>query len=128
MNRSILFIVLLGTTLVGCGERSDSADSSAGQEIFDKHCAVCHGRGGNVRLAAQSDPNTPDLRRIAERSPQGRLPRIMLAEIIDGRRIVQAHGNRTMPIWGDQLDAEDGGTAEEKVNALVQYIESIQIK
>ena len=128
MNRSTIFVIVLGTALFGCGERPDSADASAGKEIFDKHCAVCHGPGGNVRLADQHDPNTPDLRRIAERSPQGRLPRIMLAEIIDGRRIHQAHGSRTMPIWGEQLDVEDSGTADEKVSALVKYIESIQTK
>ena len=128
MNRSTMLILVLGTLLVGCGEAPGSADAMAGKEIFDKHCSVCHGPGGNVRQADQHDPETPDLRTIAQRSPQGRLPRIMLAEIIDGRRIVQAHGSRTMPVWGEQLDLEDGGTADEKIDALVKYIESIQIK
>jgi mono/diheme cytochrome c family protein len=128
MNRSTILIILLGTVLVGCGKGPGPDDSSAGKEIFDKHCAVCHGPGGNIRLADQHNPKTPDLRTIAERSPHGRLPRIMLAEIIDGRRIMQAHGTRTMPIWGEQLDAEDSGSADEKVDALVKYIESIQTK
>ena len=128
MNRSTILIILLGTVLVGCGKRPGSADPSAGKAIFDKHCAVCHGPGGNVRLADQHDPKTPDLRTIAERSPHGRLPRIMLGEIIDGRRIVQSHGSRTMPIWGEQLNVEDSDSADEKIDALVKYIESIQTK
>ena len=128
MSRSTIFVMVLSTALVGCGQRSGSDNPSVGKEIFDNHCAECHGPAGNVRLADQHDPKTPDLRRIAERSPQGRLPRIMLAEIIDGRRIDQAHGSRTMPIWGEQLGVEGNGTADEKVKALVNYVESIQIK
>jgi mono/diheme cytochrome c family protein len=128
MNRSTLLIIVFSAALVGCGQRAGSDSASAGKEIFDQYCAQCHGPAGNVRLAEYHDPNTPDLRRIAERSPQGRLPRIMLAEIIDGRRIVQAHGNRTMPKWGEQLDVEGSGTADDKVQALVNYIESIQTK
>ena len=128
MHRSVILVLALGTVLVGCGQRTGSADLSRGEEIFDKHCALCHGPGGNVRLAEHLDPDTPDLRTIASRSPQGRLPRIMLAEIIDGRRIVQSHGSRTMPVWGEQFDTEDDGTADEKINALLKYIESIQTK
>ena len=123
-----LVSVIAFFTLVGCGDRQEPIDTGLGKEIFDKNCAVCHGPSGNVRLADQHNPKTPDLRRIAERSPHGRLPRVMLAEIIDGRRIVQAHGTRTMPAWGEQFDGEDGLTAEQKIDALVSYIETIQIR
>lgn len=125
MNRSIIPFFFLGTLLAGCGQGPSSADVSAGEEIFEQNCAVCHGPGGDVRRAAQHDAKTPDLRTIAERSPHGRLPRVMLAEIIDGRRIVQAHGSRTMPIWGEQLD-QDSGSVDAQIDALLTYIESIQ--
>ena len=127
MNRSNLLIILLGVVLTGCEKGPDLEDVIAeGKETFDKHCVVCHGPGGDVRSAAQHDPKTPDLRTIAARSPQGRMPRIMLTEVIDGRRVVQAHG-RSMPVWGEALGT-DGADADEKIAALLAYIESIQTK
>lgn len=128
MHRSTILIAALLPALSGCEQEQSAASPSAGKAIYDKYCVGCHGPDGNVRLAAQHDAKTPDLRTIADRSPHGRLPRIMLAEIIDGRRVVQAHGSRTMPVWGEQLAMEDSATVEQQIDALLAYIESIQIK
>ena len=126
--RAPLVLVALTAMLVGCGEvpnqpSASAGNASAGKAVFDQHCAACHGTGGDVRHAEQYDADTPDLRRIAAGSPGGRIPRVMLAKIIDGRGIVQAHGNRTMPIWGE-IEAIDAVGAE----SLVAYIETIQIR
>jgi mono/diheme cytochrome c family protein len=128
MYRLSFLAIVLGMALVGCEKTWDSSDRSAGKEIYDKHCIQCHGPEGDVRAAENYSAETPDLRRITERMAQGRMPRVMLRELIDGRRLVQAHGNRTMPVWGELLDSEDDGTADEKIDALLDYIESIQIK
>ncbi len=128
MHRLSFLAIVLGTALVGCEKTWDSGGASAGKEIYEKHCVQCHGPDGDVRAAEKYSAETPDLRRISERMAQGRLPRVMLKEFIDSRRLVQAHGNRTMPVWGELLDSEGDGTADEKIDALVDYIESIQIK
>ncbi|MEM7280281.1 MAG: cytochrome c [Pseudomonadota bacterium] len=127
MSRSTILTVLVGIVLAGCEKQPDPEEIIAqGKATFDAHCVACHGPDGDVRAADQYDPATPDLRTIASRSPQGRMPRVMLTEIIDGRRVVQAHGNRTMPVWGEALGMDDGGSADEKIDALVKYVESIQ--
>lgn len=126
MHRPTILIVALCALVGGCQKAPTTTDTSAGKAIYDEFCAACHGPDGNVRLAQDYDAATPDLRKIAERSG-GRLPRVMLAKIIDGRRIVQAHGSRTMPEWGDRLGSDDA-VVEEKVAALVNYIDSIQAK
>lgn len=125
MTRAPLLIVVLAAMLTGCGEMpAPTNDVAAGKAVFDKHCAVCHGPGGDIRRAEQHDPATPDLRRIAATAAGGRLPRVILAEIIDGRRIVQAHGRgRTMPVWGENEEIDAVGA-----QALVDYIETIQTR
>ncbi len=125
MTRASLLIVAFAAMLTGCGEApGGQTDVAAGQAIFEKHCAACHGPGGDVRRAEQHDAETPDLRRIAANSAGGRLPRVILAEIIDGRRIVQAHGKgRTMPVWGENEEIDAVGA-----EALVDYISTIQTR
>lgn len=124
MRISSLVVVSCALLLCGC-ERPDPA-AGAGAELFDAHCAVCHGPGGDVRRAASHDPDTPDLREVARRSG-GRVPRGALAEVIDGRRVVQAH-TRSMPAWGDVLGNGDDELARARINALLDYIESIQVR
>lgn len=113
--------------MCGCQKVTEQQDSLlAGKAIYEQHCVACHGPGGNVRQAEQHSPETPDLRAITERSAAGRFPRVMLAEVIDGRRILDAHGTRTMPVWGEQLGAADNASVKADINALTDYLESIQ--
>ena len=123
MSRSVILLSVLVTALAGCQKAPTSADAEAGKALFDEHCAVCHGPGGNVREAAQHDAKTPDLREIAKRSGGGYVPVSTLAEIIDGRRVISAHG-RTMPVWGEHF----GEDSAARIASLVAYIESIQTR
>jgi len=120
-----LLLVALAALTTGCERAEESADISEGAALYAANCAVCHGPEGNVREAEMHDPKTPDLRKIAQTSPGGRLPRVMLAEIIDGRRVIESHA-RSMPAWGEALGQGDDKVAEAKIDLLVAYIESIQ--
>ncbi len=126
MRRSAILLAVLVAALSGCQKAQTTADVEAGKALFDENCAVCHGPGGNVREAAQHDAKTPDLREIAKRSAGGYLPVSTLAEIIDGRRVISSHG-RTMPVWGEQFGEDDAET-KAKIESLVAYIESIQVR
>jgi hypothetical protein len=72
--------------------------------------------------------------RIAK-SNQGKFPSKKVAEIIDGRAAVAAHGAKDMPVWGDRYRVATKGGESPKVveqraragiNALVRYLEAIQ--
>jgi mono/diheme cytochrome c family protein len=100
-----------------------------GEEVFRTFCANCHGRDGRGDgvMAGQLRRDPPDLTTFAMRN-RGAFPADRLRRIIDGLEIA-AHGNRTMPVWGDVFSRQPGGgrdAAAARVDALVRYIQSIQ--
>ena len=125
MRTQALLLVALAAMTTGCDRAGTSADLSEGAALFAANCAVCHGPQGNVREATNYDPATPDLREIARNSAGGRLPRVALAEVIDGRRVIEGH-TRSMPAWGEALGQGDDKVAKAKIDLLIAYIESIQ--
>jgi mono/diheme cytochrome c family protein len=104
--------------------------SEQGEAMFRQYCATCHGvdgRGtGPAAAALQKRP--ADLTQLARKN-NGDFPGIRVQRFIKGDDEVDAHGTRDMPIWGKVLArVGDGAMATMRVNALVQYVESIQAK
>jgi mono/diheme cytochrome c family protein len=125
MKHQVLPLIVLAAALTGCDRADTSVKVDEGAALFAANCAVCHGPAGDVRNADMHDADTPDLRKIAKESPGGRLPRAAMAEIIDGRRVIEGHA-RSMPTWGETLGQGDDTVAKEKIDKLIAYIESIQ--
>ncbi len=110
--------------------------------LFRSSCAPCHGMSGdgNGPLAASLDRTAPALNDLADRYSAGYFPERFLIEVIDGRKSLAAHGEREMPIWGKQFGFVKGpqtrgdkentndAAARQKIEALVDYIRSIQIR
>ncbi len=107
-------------------------DFELGQALFNEHCVTCHGRygEGDGPVAKVLSVNVPDLTRITSR--RGEFSVKDLTRIIDGRVSMAAHGDRYMPIWGWEfrnpkgVTQRSGVTAKDKINALVEYLNSIQ--
>ncbi|RMF60092.1 MAG: hypothetical protein D6746_07330 [Bacteroidetes bacterium] len=73
----------------------------------------------------------PDLTRLAER--YGTYPVDLVYKTIDGREMVQGHGTREMPVWGNIWTDQDGGAdAETRINRqiseLVEYLRTLQVR
>ena len=69
-----------------------------------------------------------NLRRLSERYGNP-LPEKRIAQFIDGRAEVEAHGPRDMPVWGERLSAEAAGDERHTralIAKLVAYLQSIQ--
>jgi mono/diheme cytochrome c family protein len=115
-------------------ERFKNLMLSLGERDFALHCAVCHGldaRGdGPAAKALRTAP--ADLTRIAARRG-GTFPDAEIAEKIDGRFEVTAHGTRQMPVWGVHLakpiaeDASGAEVARGRIDLLVEYLRAIQV-
>ena len=119
-----------------CGANAFEAVSLAdysGEEIFGRFCASCHGEmaHGDGPVARSLGVMVPDLTRISQR--YGGFPTQLIRDTIDGRGArVDAHGTRTMPVWGYEFWVEEGGdvTAQQEMRKtiakLVDYLRSIQ--
>ena len=73
----------------------------------------------------------PDLTTFAARSG-GAFDRDLVCQIIDGRQPVKGHGGPDMPVWGNafskSLDGSSPAAIKDRIDALVQWLESIQRK
>jgi len=116
------------------GAEADPVLAESGRRLFLQYCGACHGvdARGDGPVAPVLLETPADLTRIAVRHG-GAFPDALVADHIDGRAEVIAHGAREMPVWGRVFDRPivDGSTGEEVVRgklwALVEYLESIQV-
>ena len=103
------------------------------RDVFDRYCGECHAifEGAGPGFGQGPRAPAPDLRELWRKygSP---LPREELAEFIDGRRDVEAHGPRDMPVWGKELydNLPENETVEEMragtIELLLDYLDTIQ--
>lgn len=110
-----------------------------GAEEFRISCAPCHGAGGrgDGPVAEYLNKEPGDLTRLSEANG-GQFPINDVIKMIDGRKMVEAHGDRAMPIWGDRYDAQmpPGVHPQERmfrdniihgrILQLVNYLQAIQ--
>ena len=130
-----IFVIAL-TFHLGPAVPAKAEDLHLGIIEYEISCLPCHGidgRGDGPR--AKGLKTAPaDLTKIAK-SNKGIFPSKTIAEMIDGRAAVAAHGQREMPVWGNryhiQVEPNETPTAIEQsvraqIMALVRYLETIQ--
>ena len=129
-------IVLAGQwTAVGIARAEDEHLGITEYEIAYLPCHGLDGRGGGP-LARNLQVHPADLTQIAKGNG-GIFPAGKVVKIIDGRAAVAGHLTRVMPVWGDRYrkvtePRESNATvdlrARKQIDALVQYLQSIQEK
>lgn len=112
-----------------------ASDGGPGRILYLTHCQGCHGLEGRGDGPAAASLRTPpaDLTRLWQRygSP---LDRARLTAYIDGRGLLQVHGPREMPVWGDEFfeDAPPLSPShverakQHLIDVLFEYLETIQ--
>ncbi|MEM8799948.1 MAG: cytochrome c [Pseudomonadota bacterium] len=109
-----------------------------GQVDYGNYCASCHGHSGMGDGPLQKFllVEVPDITQLAIRN-NGEYPENYVAQVIDGRGDVFAHGPREMPIWGNAFRAEQGlpalaaGKPQDKttlsrIRSLAAYVATLQ--
>jgi mono/diheme cytochrome c family protein len=139
MKRRGIFLLMAIVAALSFVSSALAADNNAskndvrdGQKYFVRYCASCHGTNGTGDGPVAKSLNKPpaNLRLLSDKygSP---LPAAKLAELIDGRDAVRAHGTADMPVWGERLYAMGQGERgelgiSEIIGKIVAYLDTIQ--
>lgn len=113
------------------GQRASLAITGANN--FVQYCVACHGKDakGTGTLAPNLRPKPADLTLLTKNNG-GTFPRDMVFKVIDGRQKVSGHGGGDMPEWGPTFLAAVGSdnpdAVTHRINALVDYLETVQVK
>ncbi len=138
LNSSLIALAVAAITLPwvvpvsATPQPAGNKSTPAGSGLFSTYCVVCHGSDGKGTgpLASSLKKRPADLTALA-RTNSGTFPSEMVAKVIDGREGVKGHGGGDMPVWGDAFErSQDAGpqAVKERIDALVDYIASIQAK
>lgn len=94
----VLWGFVAGVVLAGPGV---AQDADAGRDLFQHHCAVCHGADatGTGPMAPVLTIQPTDLTALAARN-EGVFPIERVIRRIDGREPLVSHGS-PMPVYGD---------------------------
>lgn len=108
-----------------------SANPASGVDLYQAHCASCHGadaKGGGP--AAEALRMRPSDLTLLSRKNNGKFPVYRVEHLLGGSDELVPHGSRTMPVWGPVFRTmnRDEGMAAMRVRNLVTYLESIQQK
>jgi mono/diheme cytochrome c family protein len=134
----IALILALSACYAACARAQDSdvyhpaseEHPTSGKQDFMNHCAPCHGndgKGNGPELKV-----LPDLPNITLKNG-GVFPREKVADMVDGRKAIPSHKRFDMPFWGvnfqqegKEFTPESEAKAKARIDALVNYVESIQ--
>jgi mono/diheme cytochrome c family protein len=127
----LVFIAMTLTGTVIAARQAAPATEVSGSDLFYNNCASCHGTDGrgNGPLGQVLTVRPANLTIIAKNTG-GKFPVDKIYQLIDGRSpAVRGHGGPDMPVWGDVFAARgSAASVKNRINALVKYIETLQVK
>jgi len=127
--------LIVGLTLAMVGTTAGADEMTVtGRDRYVNDCGGCHGadaRGGGAVAAALKMPPS-DLTRLS-RDNSGVFPEDYVRRVVDGRELPPAaHGETSMPVWGEHYRRSLPGYSEAvvsaKIDALIAYLKSVQIE
>ena len=125
--------MMLGAVLAGACVQEPTEPEFSALELYVNNCAACHGDQGegDGPVSAALGVAVPNLRGLANRNG-GVFPTESVRAYIDGRTLVVAHGDRYMPVWGNEFLLMEGDapgaeeTVDRKISLLVDFLGQLQ--
>jgi mono/diheme cytochrome c family protein len=132
-------VILVALTAVGATPEDALFDPSTenqvaeGRQLYRIYCSGCHGPQGRGDGPAADDlgPEPADLALIRQNN-DGEFHAAKIEATISGLDAKPGHRRREMPLWGFALketgsDADQTEAVKKRIQALVKYLESIQV-
>ncbi len=103
MPKLATMFAITAAVIVGLKSAVWAQEFDAGKFEYQMACAACHATDGKGMgpVGALFGAPPADLTFLAKKNG-GVFPFYSVYEVIDGRKVVIAHGTRDMPIWGDR--------------------------
>ncbi len=109
------------------------AEVDQSQKLYLQYCSSCHGIDGrgNGTVTPYLKLKVPDLS-LLKKNHKGIYPLSDVMAAIDGSRAVRAHGDRQMPVWGEQFRKEAEKekytelTSLLKAKVIAEYVATLQ--
>lgn len=125
-------VATLASPTVARAQTADRPDAPDGAALYRAYCASCHGLSGRGDGPVASALRVPpaNLTRLTQQHG-GTFPADRVAQRIDGRQQIAAHGPSDMPVWGDALSSptladRDEDVLRARVQALVHFLATLQ--
>lgn len=104
----------------------DLGEAAAGEVIYLRYCAACHGQSmkGDGPVASGLVKKPIDLTQISKENA-GVFPLEKVMASIDGRKTTRMHGSPDMPVWGEIFaltTGTDAPSAELAVKRIAHYL------
>ncbi len=143
MKKLSFVIATITLAIISSSSAYAGVSATMGKSEYRNACAVCHGLDGKSSSFIDQLKKAPSDLTLLARKNSGKFPAERVAAMIDGRELVKAHGERDMPIWGDRYGKDSVRAAayycdvpymdtekfvQSRVNALMDYLMSIQVK
>jgi mono/diheme cytochrome c family protein len=117
-------------TSVDAGRSQEREDYNSGAYLYRAFCASCHGGDGTGKgpVTETLSRPVPDLTRLT-RDAGGVFPRDRVLAILEGTKPIPGHSGSAMPRWSAVFKTleRDPRTAQKRLAALVEHIESLQV-
>ncbi|HMQ05915.1 MAG TPA: cytochrome c [Saprospiraceae bacterium] len=130
---TMILILIAFMSLQSCNteppKNSRIAQAKLGKEHYMNYCSSCHGEDGKGKKVEGLTKQPLDLTTIVVDRRVSNFPILEIANIIDGRKMVEAHGTREMPIWGEVFSTGEYLNENEikgRLAELIAYLMSIQ--
>jgi len=110
----------------------DLGEAAAGEVVYMRYCAACHGKTlkGDGPVASGLNKKPIDLTQLTKKN-NGVFPFDKVAAMIDGRQSTRMHGTPDMPVWGEifaMTKGSDTPSADSAVKRITNYIWTLQAK
>ena len=132
MRKVEVLVVSFGIGLLCVAAGAWGAEPPKGPNLYLRYCASCHGieAKGNGPVSKHLKIKPADLTQISKKN-KGNFPLEQVMSTIDGTKVVRAHGESKMPVWGEVFEKyertkKSPTEAEIKVKVIAEYIATLQ--